>query len=115
MSVNVCFSLKPRTVDTFNTKTSTQGFPGDSVVKNRPGNAGHGLDPWSRKIPHAVEQTSPHNYWACALTPRNRNGWTHALQLLKLTHLERMLCNERRHHNEKPVHRNESVAPTLCS
>ena len=32
------------------------GFPGDSVVKNSPANAG---DPWSGKIPHVMEQVSP--------------------------------------------------------
>ena len=32
---------------------------------------GHKFDPWSRKIPHATEQQSPHhNYWACS--PRAR-------------------------------------------
>ena len=31
----------------------------------------------------------------------------HEPQLLKPTRLEPMLHNERSHHNEKPVHRNE--------
>ena len=35
-------------------------FPGSSVVKNLPANAG---DHWSRRIPHATEQLSP-----CATT-----------------------------------------------
>ena len=40
------------------------GFPGGAVVKNPPANAGdHGFEPWSGKIPHAVEQLSP-----CATT-----------------------------------------------
>ena len=35
-------------------------FPGGTVVKNPPANAGDtGLSPWSGKIPHAVEQLSP--------------------------------------------------------
>ena len=39
-------------------------FPGGAVVKNPPANAGgHWFKPWSRKIPHAVEQLSP-----CATT-----------------------------------------------
>ena len=37
-----------------------RGFPGGSVVKNLPANAG---EPWSGKIPHAAEQLSP-----CATT-----------------------------------------------
>ena len=38
-------------------------FPGGLVVENPPANAGDGFDPWSRKIPYAVEQLSP-----CAIT-----------------------------------------------
>ena len=37
----------------------------DTVDGNQPANAGDiGFDPWSRKIPHAVEQLKPvcHNY-----------------------------------------------------
>ena len=45
---------------------------------------GHGFDPWSRKIPHAVEQLS-----LCATTA------------------EPVLWNKRSYHNEKPAHRNE--------
>ena len=38
----------------------SRDFPGGAVVKNPPANAaGHGFDPWSRKIPHATEQLSP--------------------------------------------------------
>ena len=36
-----------------------EGFPGVSVVKNLPDNAGDMFDPWSRKIPHASKQLSP--------------------------------------------------------
>ena len=43
---------------------SNWGFPGDSVLQNLPASAGrHGLDPWSRKIPHASKQLS-----SCATT-----------------------------------------------
>ena len=39
-------------------------FPGGAVVKNSPASAGEpGFEPWSGKIPHAVEQLSP-----CATT-----------------------------------------------
>ena len=34
-------------------------FPGDTVVKNLPANAGNtSYDPWSGKIPHTAEQLS---------------------------------------------------------
>ena len=53
------------------------GFPGGAVVKNPPADAGDtgSSPPWSRKIPHAMEQLSPvhHNYWACALEPASHN------------------------------------------
>ena len=47
------------------------------------------LEPWSRKIPHAMEQLSPR---ATTTEP---------------TRLEPVLRNKRSHHNKKPVHRNE--------
>ena len=50
---------------------------------------GHGFKPWSRKIPHAVEQLSP-----CATTTEP-------------TCLEPVLRNTRSHRNEKPAHHNE--------
>ena len=50
------------------------------------------FNPWSRKIPHAVEQRSAvgHNYWACALKPMRHSYWS-------LCPLESVLCNQ-----EKP-------------
>ena len=45
-------------------KGNSGDFPGSTVVKNPPANAGgHGFDPWSWKISHAAEQLSP-----CATT-----------------------------------------------
>ena len=35
------------------------------------------------------------------------------LQLLKLIHLRPVFCNKRTHHNEKPVHHKQRVAPHL--
>ena len=40
-------------------KKNLGGFSGGSVVKNPPSNGGDGFDPWSRQIPHPVEQPSP--------------------------------------------------------
>ena len=47
------------------------------------------------------------NYWACALEPTSHNYGAHVLQLLKPTHLEPVLCNERGHHSENPTHHSE--------
>ena len=56
----------------------------------------HGFNPWSGKIPHALEKLSPR---ATTSEP--------VLQSLSL--------NERSHRNEKPVHCNQRVAPTCHS
>ena len=44
-------------------KKSKQDFPGGTVDKNPPANAGTWVRSWSGKIPHAIEQLSP-----CATT-----------------------------------------------
>ena len=45
-------------------KAGNMDFPGGTVDKNPPANAGaQGFDPWSGKIPHAPEHLSP-----CATT-----------------------------------------------
>ena len=46
------------------------------------------LNPWSRKIPHAMEQLKPmrSNYWVWALEPMSCNYWTCVPQLLKPDH-----------------------------
>ena len=47
-----------------NKKASLKDFPGGAVVDSPPANAGGpGFEPWSGRIPHAVEQLSP-----CATT-----------------------------------------------
>ena len=89
-------------------KNYLRNFPGSTVVKNPPANAGgHGFDPWSGKISRAVEQLSSmhHNYWGCALEPASHNYWAHMPQLLKPAR------HKRSHHNEKPVQRTK----TQCS
>ena len=66
------------------TSTTSWGFPGGSVVKNPPANAGDtGLiqeDPTC----HKATKTICHNYQACSLEP--------------------VLCIKRSHRNEKRVH-----------
>ena len=42
-----------------------------------------------------------HNYWACALEPRNCNHWSPNI-------LELVFCNNRSHRNEKPASQLES-------
>ena len=43
-------------------KKKKRDFPSGTVVKNPPANVGDRFDPWSKKIPHAVEQLVRHNY-----------------------------------------------------
>ena len=64
-----------------------KSFPGGSVVKNLPVNAGDSFDPWGRNFPRR-EATKPvsHNYGACTLEP--------------------MLHKGRNHHTENTVHNN---------
>ena len=89
-------------------------FPGGTVVKNPPANAGdRGSSPgpgrshmlWSNE--DRAPQLLSHSYWACSLEPTSHNYWARMPQLLKPTHLEPVLCNKRSHHNEKPKHCNE--------
>ena len=63
---------------------------------------------------HRAPKPLCHNYWACALEPASHNYWALMPQLLsphatttEPTGLEPVLCNKRRHRNEKPTHRNE--------
>ena len=62
---------------------------------------GHGFEPRSGRISHAVEQLGP-----CATMLGLCSG-AHEPQLLKPTHLEPMLCNGRGHHSERPMHPSE--------
>ena len=57
----------------------------------------HRFNPWSRKIPHAVEQLSP-----CSRALEQK--------LLKPMCLEPVLHRERSHCKEKTKHRNSRVA-----
>ena len=86
------FWVKPVTFIQWNTvqllKTMSWGFPGGSVVKNPPGNAGD-----TGSIPdlgrsHKQWTTKPrhHNYRACALEPGSHSYWAYVLQVLKPSH-----------------------------
>ena len=72
-------------------------FPGGTVVKNPPANAGDmgsvREDPTGRRAAKPMH----HNYWACALEPANHNYWARVSQLLKPACLEPMLHNKRSH------------------
>ena len=58
---------------------------------------GHGFEPWSGKIPHAVEQLG---LWATTTEP---------------AHLEPMLRNKRGRDSERPAHRNEEWPPLAAT
>ena len=84
---------------------SPRGFPGGSVVKNLPGNAGdtHRFDPRSRKIPHAPEQLSSYATTIELVTPESHLLSPHAATTEVL---EPVLRSKRRHCSEKPAHGN---------
>ena len=70
-------------------------FPGGTVDKNQPANAGDSGSTWSRKIPRAMGQLSP-----CTTTTEI------VPQPLSPTHLEPVPCSKRSC-SEKSAHRNE--------
>ena len=73
----------------------------------------HRFDPWSRKIPHAMEHLSPvPQALRLALELRDCNHWTHTLQL-------KPVC-PRAHQQEKPpqweaLAMQQRRAPALCN
>ena len=79
--------------------TSSRGFPGGSVVKNLPANAGNmGLIlVWEDPTCHRAAKPMWHHYWACALEPKGYNCWSPCA-------LKPVLCNTRSHCNEKTLH-----------
>ena len=58
---------------------------------------GHRFEPWSGKIPHAVEQLGP---WATITEPAR---------------LEPVLCNKRGHDSERPAHCDEEWPPLAAT
>ena len=83
------------------TKSSHTDFPGGAVVKNPPANAG---DTGSSPGPGRSHMPQSNLAHAQLLSLRSR---AHEPQLLKPMRLQPMLCNERSHLDEKPVHRNK--------
>ena len=79
------------------------------LIENAPGGAADGnppasewdmgFDPWSWKIPHAMEQLNPQ------VTTTEQ---LHMQQLLKPVHPEPVLHSKRSHRHEKPVHHSKS-------
>ena len=86
------------------------GFPGGAVVKNPPAKAGDtGLSPGPGRS-HTPQSNSAHSPQLLSLHSRAQEP-----QLLKPASLEPMLCNKRRHRNEKPTHRNKEWPPLVTT
>ena len=102
---------------TFNKMEISRDFPGGTVVKNPPANAGDMGSSLIQEDPTCCGATKPvhHNYWACALEPASHNYWACMPQLLKPAHLEPMLRNKRSHHNENSAHHNEEEPPLVAT
>ena len=82
--------------------TAMGGFPGGTVVKNPPANAGDtGLSPGLGR------SHMPRSNWACASQLLSLRCRACEPQLLKPARLEPVLCNKRSHRNEKPAQHNE--------
>ena len=86
------------------------GFPGGSMVKNAPSNAGD-----LGSIPSLGRSHMLQSNQACApqLLSLCSRAWDP--QLLSLHTLEPVLCNKRSHCNEKPADCSWRVAPTCCN
>ena len=109
-------------------KVCGRDFPGGTMVKNPPANAGDkGSSPGPRRShrPRSNETRAPQllslrsrgcepqllSLWATTTEPVSHNYWARVPQLLKPVRLEPVLLNKRSHHNEKPAHRKWRVAP----
>ena len=91
---------------TTSARCEDEDFPGSPVVENLDACQGrrHSFNSWSRKIPYAM---GPLSWWATTMEPVSHNYWACLRQLLKLKHLEPVLCNKRSHCGEKPAHHSE--------
>ena len=61
---------------------------------------------------HGATKPMHHNYWVHALEPVSCSYWVWRPPLLSPQALEPLVCNKRSHHKEKPVLRNQRVAPS---
>ena len=86
----------------FRKKYRGRDFPGGTVVKNPPANAGDtGLSPGLGR------SHMPRSNWARKPQLLSLCSRAHEPQLLKPACLEPVLRNKRSHHNKKATHRNE--------
>ena len=72
----------------WNLKTGDRDFPGGTVVKNPPANAGTWVRALVREDTTCHGATKPmcHNYWACVLEPACHNYWSpHTYSLCSAT------------------------------
>ena len=93
----------------FSLKAQWPGFPGGTVVKNPPANAGDTGSSHGPGRSHRLWSNWAHvdNYWACTLEPVSHNCWARVPQLLNPARLEPMLRNKRSYRSEKPTHHKE--------
>ena len=95
----ITWKLYTQKIDCFQGKIkSNEVFPGGSIGRNPPANAGDiGLIPnLGRCHMPWRKQVCDHNYWTYALEPESRNYWAHMPLLLKAVCLrDRALQQER--------------------
>ena len=84
----------PRVDGILSSRAWIPDFPGSTMTRNLPPSAGN-----MGSVVGGEDSTCYK-----ATKPMRHNCWTHVLQILKLVHLEPVLCKKRSHHNEKPVH-----------
>ena len=80
----------------------TRDFPGGTVVKNPPANAGD-----TGSSPDPGRSHMPQSKYACVPQLLSLRSSAREPQLLKPTCLEPVLHNKRSHRNEKPTHCNK--------
>ena len=91
-------------------KLKNKDFPGGTVVKNPPANAGDMGSISSSGRSHMPRSNKPHVPQLLSLRSRARMP-----QLLKPEHLEPALHNKRSHCNEKPTHSNGEQPPLAAT
>ena len=103
---------KDLTEQVWSIRMGEKGFPGGSVVKNPPANAGDaGLIPFGGESTCCGATKLVHcNCWVCALGPGDCNYWTMCCNCRSTRAQEPVLHSKRSHSNEKPVHHSEGPA-----